>query len=127
MYSNALRAQDYPLYAQEGLLAHAAYAEVREATAETRPVAGREMFRLACSRCHTTRGVNGVLQTLTNMYGQGPWDPKVLRTYLDGMHNARPFMPPVPGTAAEKDALAEYLVALRADRTPLHGTQTAIR
>ncbi len=124
MYSNALRTQDYPLYAQDGLLAHAAYTPVREVTDENRLVAGREMFRLACSRCHTTAGVNGVVQKFTAMYGPQPWDAKVVRTYLDGMHNARPFMPPAPGTASEKDALAAFIVSLQQDRQPLAGAQT---
>ena len=126
LYSNALRIQDYPMYAQDGLLAHATYTPVPEVTDANRLVAGREMFRLACSRCHTTHGVNGVVQKFTRMYGPAAaWDPKAIRTYLDGMHNARPFMPPVPGTAAEKDALAAYVVALQHDRQPLSGAQTA--
>ncbi|HOX27126.1 MAG TPA: c-type cytochrome [Candidatus Krumholzibacteria bacterium] len=125
MYSNALRPADYPLYAQDGLLAHATYASVRAVTGENRIQAGREVFRLACSRCHTTRGVNGIVAKLAGLYGPGAWDPAVLDTYLAGMHNARPFMPPLPGTATERAALADYLIALRHDPAGLDGAQTA--
>ena len=125
MYSNALRPADYPLYAEDGLLAHAVYTPVRAVTAENRLVAGREMFRLACSRCHTTHGVNSVVAKLGAMYGWQPWDPGTLDTYLRGMHNARPFMPPLPGTADERGALVDYLIALRHDPAGLDGAQTA--
>jgi mono/diheme cytochrome c family protein len=124
MYSNGLRASDYPLYAEEGLLAHASYASVSEVTDTNRLEAGREMFRLTCSRCHTTHGVNGVVEKLGAMYGWQEWDPATVRSYLGSMHNARPFMPPLPGTDAEKRALADYLVALRNDPAGLHGAQT---
>jgi hypothetical protein len=124
MYSNALRPADYPLYAEDGLLPHATYSSIGEVTDLNRLEAGREMFRLACSRCHTTHGVNSVVEKLGTMYGWQDWDPDVLRTYLAGMHNARPFMPPMPGTRAEHEALAAYLIELRQDPAGLHGAQT---
>ncbi len=124
MYSNALRPTDYPLYAEDGLLAHATYASVREVTDENRLEAGREMFRLACSRCHTTHGVNGVVRKFGAMYGWQPWDPEAVRIYLGSLHNARPFMPPTPGTSDEKSALADYLISLRDDPAGLHGAQS---
>ncbi len=125
MYSNGLRAQDYPLYAEDGLLAHASYAVVHDVTDDNTLMAGREMFRLACSRCHTTHGVNSIVQKFGAMYGWQGWDHAALVTYLDGIQNARPFMPPVPGTAEEKSALADYIISLRADPAPLDGVQTA--
>jgi hypothetical protein len=48
----------------------------------------------------------------------------VIDTYLKGMHNARPFMPPLPGNDAERDALVHYLIALRDDPAGLDGAQT---
>ena len=125
MYSNALRGADYPLYAEEGLLAHATYTPVREVTEQNRLLAGREMFRLACSRCHTTHGVNGVVAKFGAMYGWQPWDPADVATDLAGMHSTRPFMPPLAGTPEERAALAAYLVALRDDPAGLAGAQTA--
>jgi mono/diheme cytochrome c family protein len=132
MYANALRLEDYPFYGEQGLLTRATYGPTAAdgATADGAAEgagleAGEAMFRLACSRCHTTRGVNGVVAKLENLYGRRPWDPETVGAYLQGMHNARPFMPPLPGTAAERDALARYLVALQARHRTLEGAQTA--
>jgi len=125
MYSNQIRPANYPLYAEEGVLAHATYTPVNAVTEQNRLVAGREMFRLACSRCHTTGGVNGVVGKFEAMYGLKPWDPQDLQNYLAGIHNARPFMPPVPGNADERAALAAYIVSLRQQPAPLDGAQTA--
>jgi len=125
MYSNALRPADYPLYAEDGLLKHATYTPVRTVTDENRLVAGREMFRLSCSRCHTTHGLNGVVEKFGTMYGWQEWDPAAVRTYLATMHNMRPFMPPAPGTAEEQSALADYLISLRDDPATLDGAQTS--
>jgi mono/diheme cytochrome c family protein len=121
MYSNALRAGDYPMYAEDGLLQHAAYTPVREVTEFNRLEAGREMFRLSCSRCHTTHGVNSVVRKFGAMYGWKDWDPAVLDSYLTSMHNTRPFMPPLPGNDDERAALVDYLIALRDDPAGLHG------
>jgi mono/diheme cytochrome c family protein len=125
MYSNAIRHADYALLDEQGLLAHATYASVRDINEGNRLEAGREIFRIACTRCHTTSGNNGVLAKLARMYGWTEWDASTLQTYLRSMHNARPFMPPVPGTDAELAALADYLIALRDQPQPLPGAQTA--
>jgi mono/diheme cytochrome c family protein len=87
--------------------------------------AGREMFRLTCSRCHTTHGVNSVVQKFGAMYGWQRWDPEAMRLYMGSMHNARPFMPRVPGTPQEHGALVDYLIALRHDPAGVAGAQTA--
>ncbi|MHB8078861.1 MAG: c-type cytochrome [Candidatus Krumholzibacteriia bacterium] len=125
LYANGLRRADYPLLREDGLLRTATYTATRTATGETQLIAGREMFRLACSRCHTTTGMNGVVAKLTNLYGPGPWDQATIDAYLAGMQNTRPFMPPLPGTSAERAALAAWLIALRADPVHLDGAQTA--
>ena len=125
MHANALRPADYALYAEDGLLAHATYSPIREVTDTNRLDAGREMFRLTCSRCHTTHGVNSVVQKFGAMYGWRPWDPEAMRLYMGSMHNARPFMPRVPGTPQEHGALVDYLIALRHDPAGVAGAQTA--
>lgn len=126
MYANGIRAADYPLLQEEGLLRHAVYVSAHEAGPGNRLEAGREMFRLACTRCHTTAGNNGVLQKLDRMYAGRDWDEAMVAGYLAGMHNARPFMPPLPGTPAEREALAAWLASLRADAAAgVPGVQTA--
>jgi mono/diheme cytochrome c family protein len=125
MYANGLRAADYPLFKEEGILRHATYTAVREVTDDNRVAAGAEVFRLSCTRCHTATGVNAVTDRLRAMYGPGEWDRDTVTYYLLGMHTARPFMPPFPGTEREAGALADYLLDLRGDRKPVIGAQDA--
>jgi mono/diheme cytochrome c family protein len=124
MYSNGIRKADYPLLREKGVLELATFTPVREITPENRLIAGRELFRLTCTRCHTsTQGVNAVTGKLVAMYGAPPWDEDQVRTYVRNMHNTRPYMPPFPGTDAELGALAAYLVSLPDATTALAGAQ----
>jgi hypothetical protein len=123
MYANGIRVDDYPLLNEEGVLRHAVYASVNQVTESNRVEAGREVFRLACTRCHTTTGLNAVTDRLTDLYGKGEWDRDTVKFYLLGMHTARPYMPPFPGNDSEAGALADYLVDLRHRRWPLIGAQ----
>lgn len=117
MYANGLRVEDYPLYGRDGLLRHAAYTAVRDVTPANRLLAGEEVFRLACSRCHTVGGLNSVVTKFRNLAGPGQvLDEAFIRNYLPGMHKAWYFMPPFPGNDAERDALAAFI--LHAHRTP---------
>lgn len=113
MYSNGIRVDDYPLLQKEGLLAHATYAIVQEVTPENELIAGKEVFKLACTRCHTVNGLNSIRGNLTKMYGQDPWDAGKIAAYIGTLHTARTYMPPFPGNEAEKQALAKYLVSLQ--------------
>lgn len=115
MYSNGIRVDAYPMLQRDGLLTHATYASVHTVTPENEQEAGREVFRLACTRCHTTDGINGIRGILTGMYGEAPWDAESISSYVATMHNARPYMPPFPGNEAERDALAVWLVTLQTE------------
>jgi mono/diheme cytochrome c family protein len=123
MYANGIRVDDYPLLQEEGLLEHATYTSVRAVTESNRVESGRAVFRIACTRCHTAGGVNAVTDRLHDLYGVGPWDRDAIKYYLLGMHTARPYMPPFPGTDTEAGALADFLVDLRRRPAPLVGAQ----
>jgi mono/diheme cytochrome c family protein len=125
MYANGITAAELALLHEDGLLAHATYTPIRTVTAANRVAAGREVFLLACTRCHTTTGVNSVLAKLERLYGWGQWDRDVVKAYLKTMHNVRPYMPPFPGSDVEAGALADYLVSLRSFPEPLPGAQSA--
>ena len=60
---------------------------------------------------------------LTNLFGTDPWSADVVKNYLRNMHNVRTFMPPVPGTEEELDALTAYLLDLQQNPQPLPGAQ----
>lgn len=127
MYANGLRTQDYPLLQKQGLLRYATYASHRTITDENRLEAGRDIFLIACTRCHTTRGVNGVVGKFERLFGAGPgpWNPTDMKNFIVSMHHARPFMPPFPGNDAEADAMTGYLCWLKDNPTPLEGVQAA--
>ena len=123
MYANGIRVEDYPILAEEGLLRHAAYTSIREISDGNRVEAGGEVFRIACTRCHTATGINSVTDRLWELYGTGAWDRDAVKSYLLGMHTARPYMPPFPGNDPEAGALADYLVDLRRHPRPALGAQ----
>ena len=113
MYSNGVRVQDVPLYQKEGILTYAAFASANEVTEENMLVAGHDVFMLSCSRCHTTDGMNGLVQKFEVLYGDGPWDPEQMKNFVRGIHISRPYMPPFPGNQAELEALVQYIRHLR--------------
>ncbi|HEY1067386.1 MAG TPA: c-type cytochrome [Pirellulales bacterium] len=123
MYANGLRVSDVPLLQRDGLLKHAVYTTTREIRPDNRVEAGRNVFMLACSRCHTVVGMNSVAAKVQTLLGEGPWDREKLSRFIENMHGARPFMPPFPGNAAELDALAAYIVTLDRERPALLGAQ----
>lgn len=125
MYSNLLREEDYPLYARDGVLAHATYTAHASITESNKVDAGRDVFMLTCSRCHTTHGVNSIVDVFERMYGEGkPLDPASMAAYIPNMHNGRPYMPPFPGNAAELDALTAYIAHVQRTGEALEGAQS---
>jgi cytochrome c553 len=123
MYANGIRADDYPVLARHGVLREATYVTGRDVTEETMHAAGKDMWIISCSRCHTTDGVNGMVAKLTNLYGSDPWESEIIVNYMNTMHKARPYMPPVPGTDDEKTALAHYLISLQTAAPSYGGAQ----
>ncbi len=132
LYSNGFRVDDYPILQRDGILTHATYTSVRHVTSDNQLVAGKEVFNLACTRCHTVDGINGIRDILHRMYNQKdawgatqPWRADSISSYLGAMHNARPFMPPFPGSPTERDALAAWLASLQFHRDVIDGAQVS--
>lgn len=125
MYANGIRVSDYPLLQRDGMLQHATYTDIRNITPDNQVKAGREVFEMACTRCHTVKGVNGIRAQLVKMYGEDkPWNASALAAYIDNMHGARYFMPPFPGNDSELEALSVYLVSLQTRARAIEGVQT---
>lgn len=125
MYSNLLREEDYPLYKKDGILKYATYTSTPQVTADNKIEAGRNVFMLACSRCHTTQGVNSITFVFERMYGFGkPLDENSMAAYIPTMHNARTYMPPFPGNKQELKALVAYIKYVQETREVLEGAQT---
>lgn len=124
MYSNLLVKEDYPIYQRDGVLAHATYTSTPRVTEANMVEAGRNVFLLTCSRCHTTHGVNSIVGVFERMYGKGkPLDPGSMASYIPNMHNGRTYMPPFPGNQREVEALAAYIRDVQITGTPLEGAQ----
>ncbi len=124
LYANGIRKEEYPLLQSEGLLKHSPFASVHAVSPSNKIKAGKEVFKIACTRCHTVNGVNSIAGNLKRMYGDSTWSAETISTYVSSMHLARPFMPPFPGNQEERDALAQYLVSLQTTQSPLEGAQT---
>ena len=119
MYANGLRVEDYPL------------------SAAGRPAAPRRLRRRAGhhARQPGLAGRGGLPAGLQPLPHRGrpelggdqvpqpgrprpPLDEAFIRTYIPGMHKAWYFMPPFPGSDAERDALAAYIVHDPPDARP---------
>ncbi len=124
MYSNLMRPSDYPLYQRDGILAHATYTSVHKITEANQVEAGKNVFLLTCSRCHTTQGVNSIVYVFERMYGIGkPLDANSMKAFIPNMHMGRTYMPPFPGNEAELDALVAYIKNIQKTKDPLYGAQ----
>jgi mono/diheme cytochrome c family protein len=125
MYSNLLLKDDYVVYKQDGVLKHATYTTVNEVTEDNKVEAGKNVFTIACSRCHTAQGVNSVVYVFDRMYGgKGkPLDIASMAAYMPNMHTGRTFMPEFPGNEKEAEALATYIRYLQQTGDVLEGAQ----
>ncbi|UTA66464.1 MULTISPECIES: cytochrome c [Emticicia] len=128
MYSNGIRVEDYPLLQRDGVLKHANFVPTKQITAGNITEAGRDVFIITCSRCHTTNGmVNPIKGKFTAMFGNKPWDTAQMKAYIKNMHRARYFMPPFPGNNQELEALCVFIKTLQQDYTlPVEGSQNGL-
>jgi mono/diheme cytochrome c family protein len=123
MYANGLRVRDYPLYQETGLLAQASYVGHTAVTPGQNAAAGRDVFMLACSRCHTVAGVNSVDAKFQKLFPAQTWQPETISAYIENMHQVRTYMPPFPGNAAELQALASFIVQNQQQGFRMSGAQ----
>jgi mono/diheme cytochrome c family protein len=112
MYSNTVRVEDVPYLTKTGLLANSVWTKHRKVTKDNAVEAGKDIFMIACSRCHTVNGINSIRGNLEKLY-PGQWDAGAIEMYIRNIHGARPYMPPFVGTAEERAALAAYLAGLQ--------------
>lgn len=123
MYSNGVRVDQLALFQQEGILTHSAYSNIGPITDENRVEAGKHVFMLTCTRCHTTNGMNGVVQKFEKLYGKESWDAQQVSAFISSMHLTRTYMPPFPGSPDEAKALAAFVCDLQQSPIRLAGAQ----
>lgn len=90
------------------------YGDVK--AAPTAVAAGEDIFRLECAACHTMTGYNGLKPLVAG------WTPEFAAHQIDRLDMLKGYMPPFMGTAAERDALAAYLVSLNEKEATANAT-----
>ena len=116
MYSNSLLPSQLEQADKQGLLKLARWSRQREASQGTRLAAGREVYDLLCSSCHSVGGPMHDILPLTAKYGVFGLDAQ-----LNGMGKVLGYMPPFAGSLPERQALAAYIVQglhKKADQPP---------
>ncbi len=109
MYSNGVTVDELPVYQRDGILPYATYVKNHRVTESNKIEAGKDVFMVTCSRCHTTKGLNSVVTKFTLLYGNEPWDAAAMMAFIKTMHTSRTYMPPFPGSDKEAEALIAFL------------------
>ena len=125
MYANGLLVQDYALYQEDGVLPHATFVKHHQVTEENKIEAGKDVFMLTCSRCHTVNGINSVNNKFKVLYPQQKWEEEQIAAFIVAMHNIRQFMPPYPGNEKELNALAAFICQIQNREVRFEGVQTS--
>jgi hypothetical protein len=105
LYSNSILKSDLEKIREQGILKTAKWVNIKEVNSNNVLAAGKEIFKIACSSCHSIHGPMNDILSLTekfSVYG--------MQTTLDGMGKLNPYMPIFPGTDVEKTALSRYIV-----------------
>jgi hypothetical protein len=105
MYANAIRVSDREKIDRDGFLTHARWVSHKKVDAANPSAAGREIFRLQCTACHSVGGVMKDIQPLARKFTLFGMDAQ-----LNGQGKLLDYMPPFMGTAQERQALARYIV-----------------
>jgi mono/diheme cytochrome c family protein len=108
MYSSGVRKSEVARFNETGYLTHSPWGHGAHASER-----GRLMFLGQCAACHTTDGYRSMTRLL------GDRDRKAIQNLLEALHQHgddspyRKFMPPLVGSAQEREELGDYLLSLR--------------
>ncbi|MBU2539144.1 MAG: cytochrome ubiquinol oxidase subunit I [Proteobacteria bacterium] len=105
IYANSILAKDLDAVSQKGVLASAKWTS-KEITDENRLVVGRQIYNIFCGSCHSIGGPIRDIKKLSAKYTS----VYVMEGEISGQGKLIGCMPPFPGTFAERNALATFLV-----------------
>ncbi len=104
-YANSIAKADQDKINKQGVLKTARWVQNKEITSLTEFAAGKEIFKLECSSCHSVGGpMNDILKRTEKFSIFG------MDSMLDGLGKINDYMPPFMGTLKERKALATYIV-----------------
>jgi hypothetical protein len=104
-YANSILKSDKAKINKLGFLKSARWVQNREITPLTKFAAGKEIFKLQCSSCHSVGGpMNNILKRTEKFSIFG------MDSMLNGLGKINDYMPPFMGTLQERNALATYIV-----------------
>jgi cytochrome bd-type quinol oxidase subunit 1 len=108
LYSNGLAVTEIEEVNRKGVLASAPWRGLDRGSLErSTQELGKVVFEVQCSQCHVDQGFNDLVPLIRT------WSRELLAFNLDRVHELKPFMPPLVGTAEERSALAGYLWDLK--------------
>lgn len=105
IYSNAILVADEENINEKGLLQNARWTRHKEVTRGNMTAAGKEIFLLSCSSCHSVGGLLNDIIPLTDKYTVFSLD-----AHLNGMGKINTYMPRFFGSETERRAVAAYIV-----------------
>ncbi len=105
MYSNSFLKTDESRIMKQGVLKTAKWVQNREINDKNQLAAGKELFYLQCSSCHSIGGPNNDILPLTRKFTVFGMD-----SMLNGLGKLNQYMPRYMGTRQERLALASYIV-----------------
>jgi mono/diheme cytochrome c family protein len=105
LYANQIYEKNTKQLQQQGILKHAKWTKHKKITPNNITAAGKDLFFIACSSCHSVGGPMNDILKLTNKYTiQG------MEAILTGQGKITSYMPQFYGTNQERSALAKYIV-----------------
>ncbi|HEX6593265.1 MAG TPA: c-type cytochrome [Bacillota bacterium] len=113
MFANGIKEKDVERYNEEGYLPNSTFASVDEVTDENQYEAGEEIYKGQCLACHTVDGWREKRAFSNRIEG---WNEEGIDTYIESLHETRPFMPPFVGTDEERAALSHFLANVVEDK-----------
>lgn len=94
---------------------------LRKINDENRMEAGKWLYQMQCSSCHSIGGPLNDIKTRTSKYTTAGMD-----AFLSGMGRLGRYMPPFFGDSEERSALAEYISVGLNDRKPIKTDEIAV-
>ncbi len=98
MYANSVLKNDETRLAEKGILNTAKWAQHRKITPDNTLEAGKEIFFLHCSSCHSIGGPNNDILKATEKFTEFGMD-----SFLNGMGKLTAYMPRFMGTLQERN------------------------